>query len=102
MPTKGERREFERLKALFEPAPKVEPEPADTGDDGQVIVFTGKKADSFLSAMLDAGSDLAELLPGGDDDQGDDDDDDDDDDQGDVVDPPAPPRNRFFATRTRG
>lgn len=103
MPTKGERRTYERLKALFEPAPAPDPTPEPDGDDdGTVMVFTGRKADRFMELVASTGADLAELLPGGDDDDDQDDDDDDDEPEDVAPDPSPAPRNRFFTTRTRG
>ena len=106
MPTRGERKEFERLKALFEPKPAPDPAPAEPDDDdeGQIIVFTGKKADRFAELLTTIGTTVSELLPGGNDDEDQGDDDDQDDDEEDDVEPdPTPaPRNRFFATGRRG
>lgn len=95
-----EREEYERLRQKFErpagrtrrsAAPEPEPDDDDYDDDGHVMVFTGKRGDSFIERMFGSGAEKG-TPPAGDDL------DDDDDDDGEEEDPdPTPDRKiRFF------
>jgi hypothetical protein len=100
MPTRAQRAaaqraEYDRLRAIYErPRRKAAPEPEpEEEDDGDVMIFRGKQAGSFLDRFFGGGAQENSAGAG---DELDDDEEDDDEEDDDEPDPPSNARGHGF------